>query len=402
MWERSLAPSSSCLNPTLCRADSGGAFCGLSLCLHSCLCSCPRCTALPCILTVWALSLAACLSTAGLVLWGTLWLRSLLVWRWASGASYGRHVTVVQRTDGGPCPSRRSLLDGRPVGMPIVHPGSTGWGAGAGITCPAQPVSVPCSRFPLDRRKSHTWRARLVVLASRVKLLPGDALSGLEQACLFSAVLQSWHAHNNGGQETRAGSMWYLVSVIFCNTYVLPVEMAEVSVFVSHLIHLASPRCLCLSGSRWSFVFWDPLSLRPYLCLTGQGIYNLLPLLCKSYFPPGSQRAAPTAPVINQLLLKPRTWMLHNTDLFHFWKYRIQPPPPFYPLLKVVKSSALLSIQQQLFVEVEEVIHNKTEDCAIHCTLDFKIYPVYNFKCENGIPWKHRDRLHLRSLPAFL
>lgn len=281
-------------------------------------------------------------------------------------------------------------------------PWKHGLGAGAGITCPAQPMSVPCSRFPLDRRKSHTWRARLDVLASRVKLLPGDALSGLEQACLFSAVLQSRHAHNNGGQETRAGSMWYLVSVIFCNTYVLPVEMAEVGVFVSRLIHLASPRCLCLSGSRWSFVFWDPLSLRPYLCLTGQGIYNLLPLLCKSYFPPGSQRAAPTAPVINQLLLKPRTWMLHNTDLFHFWKYRIQPPPPFYPLLKVVKSSALLSIQQQLFVEVEEVIHNKTEDCAVHCTLDFKIYPVYNFKCENGIPWKHRDRLHLRSLPAFL
>lgn len=179
-------------------------------------------------------------------------------------------------------------------------------------------MSVPCSPFPLYRRKSHAWRVNLIVLVSWVKLLPGDALSGLEQACLLSAVLQSWHAHNSGGQETRAGSMWYLVSVIFCNTYVLPVEMAEVGVFVSHLIHLASPRCLCLSGSRWSFVFWDPLSLRPYLCLTGQGIYNLLPLLCKSYFPPGSQREAPTAPVINQLLLKPRTWTLHNIDLFYF------------------------------------------------------------------------------------
>ena len=179
-------------------------------------------------------------------------------------------------------------------------------------------MSVPCSPFPLYRRKSHAWRVNLIVLVSWVKLLPGDALSGLEQACLLSAVLQSWHAHNSGGQETRAGSMWYLVSVIFCNTYVLPVEMAEVGVFFSHLIHLASPRCLCLSGSRWSFVFWDPLSLRPYLCLTGQGIYNLLPLLCKSYFPPGSQREAPTAPVINQLLLKPRTWMLHNIDLFYF------------------------------------------------------------------------------------
>ena len=291
---------------------------------------------------MWTLSLAACLSSDGFVLCGTLWLRSLLVQRWASGASYGRHVTVVQCSERGPYPSWRSLLDGRPVRMPSVHPGSMGGGVGVGITCPAQPVSVPCSPFPLYRRKSHTWRANLIVLVSWVKLLPGDALSGLEQACLLSAVLQSWHAHNSGGQETRAGSVWYLVSVIFCNTYVLPVEMAEVGVFVCHLIHLASPRCLCLSGSRWSFVFWDPLSLRPYLCLTGQGIYNLLPHLCKSYFPPGSQQEAPTAPVINQLLLKPRTWMLHKIDLFYFWKYRVQPPPPFYPLLKVV-SLAIIS-----------------------------------------------------------
>lgn len=39
-----------------------------------------------------------------------------------------------------------------------------------------------------------------------------------EQACLFSAVSKSWHGHNNGGQETGAASMWYLVSVIFSNT----------------------------------------------------------------------------------------------------------------------------------------------------------------------------------------
>lgn len=38
--------------------------------------------------------------------------------------------------------------------------------------------------------------------------------------------------------------MWYLVSVIFCDTYALPVEMAEVSVLVSHFIHLASPCCM--------------------------------------------------------------------------------------------------------------------------------------------------------------
>ena len=234
------------------------------------------------------------------------------------------------------------------------------------------------------------------------QLLPADALSGSEQACLFPAAPQSWHAHSNGGQETRAGSVWYLVSVIFRDTYVLPVEMAEVGVFVSHLIHLASPRCLCLSGSRWSFVFWDPLSPRPYLCLTGRGFYNLLPLLCKSCFPPGSRREAPTAPVINQLLLKPRTWMLHNIDLFYFWKYRVHPPLPFCPLLKIVKSSALVSIQEQVFIGIEEVIHNKTKDCPVHCTLGLKIYPVYSFKCENIIPWKHRDRLRLRSLPAFL
>jgi hypothetical protein len=111
---------------------------------------------------------------------------------------------------------------------------------------------------------------------------------GSEQACLFSAVLKSWHRHSTGVQETGVGSMWYLVSVISCSTYVLPVEMAEACVFFSHLIHLASPCCMCLSGSRWSFVFWDPLSLRPYLCLTGQGIYNLL-LQCKSLTPPGTQ-----------------------------------------------------------------------------------------------------------------
>lgn len=67
---------------------------------------------------------------------------------------------------------------------------------------------------------------------------------GSKQACLFLAVLKSWHWHSTGGQKTGAGSMWYLVSVIFCNTYTLSVEMAEVSVLVSHSIHLASPCCM--------------------------------------------------------------------------------------------------------------------------------------------------------------
>lgn len=146
-------------------------------------------------------------------------------------------------------------------------------------------------------------------LSTGLSTSPVTAFHGSKQACLFSTVLKSWQRHYTGGQETAAGSMWYLVSVIFCSTYVLPAEMAEASVCVSHLIHLASPCCVCLSGSRWSFVFWDPLSLRPYLCLTGQGIYNLLLLLCKLYTQPGSQQAASVSPTINQFLLLPRKCM---------------------------------------------------------------------------------------------
>lgn len=92
---------------------------------------------------------------------------------------------------------------------------------------------------------------------------------GSEQAFLFSAVLKSWHWHNTGGQETGAGSMWYLVSVIFCNTYVLPVEMAEASVFVSHLIHLASPCCV----SVW---------IKMELCTLGPIISEALPVFDRS------------------------------------------------------------------------------------------------------------------------
>lgn len=92
---------------------------------------------------------------------------------------------------------------------------------------------------------------------------------GSEQAFLFSAVFKSWHWHNMRGQETGAGSMWYLVSVIFCNTYVLPVEMAEASVFVSHLIHLASPCCV----SVWS---------KMELCTLGPIISEALPVFDRS------------------------------------------------------------------------------------------------------------------------
>lgn len=121
---------------------------------------------------------------------------------------------------------------------------------------------------------------------------------------------------SNHGMGTTMGAkrlgrppcgIWYLSSSLTLNF--LPVEMAEASVFVSHLIHLALPCCVCLSGSRWSFVFWDPLSLRPYLCLTGQGIYNLLPLLCKLHTLPGSQQVASASPIINQFFLLPRKYM---------------------------------------------------------------------------------------------
>lgn len=124
---------------------------------------------------------------------------------------------------------------------------------------------------------------------------------------LSSVEIMAWA--QQWGQETGVGSRWYLVTVIFCSTCILPVEMAEARIFVSHLIHLASPCCVRLSGSRWSFVFWDPLSLRPYLCLTGQGIDNLLPLLCKLHTQPGSQQVTSTFPVINQFLLLPRKCM---------------------------------------------------------------------------------------------
>lgn len=150
--------------------------------------------------------------------------------------------------------------------------------------------TLPLSLTWLFSRQRHSW------LLLSVGWAPPQWLYFMVPHRPASAVSQSWHGHSSGGQETGAGSMWYLVSVIFCNTYVLPVEMAEASIFVSHLIHLASPCCACLPGSRWSFVFWGPLSLRPYLCLTGQGIHNLLPLQCKWCAPPGTQHAASTGP----------------------------------------------------------------------------------------------------------
>lgn len=183
-------------------------------------------------------------------------------------------------------------------------------GRGPGQTAPgAAPVPVSSSRLsPASKMLRCRLAWWLLSVGPSISLV--TVFHGSEQACLFSAVSKSWHGHNNGGQETGAGSMWYLVSVIFCNTYVLPVEMAEASVFVSHLIHLASLCCVCLSGSRWSFVFWDPLSPRPYLGLTGQGIHNLLPLLCKLHTLPGSQHVASTSPRINQFLLLRATTLL--------------------------------------------------------------------------------------------
>lgn len=206
--------------------------------------------------------------------------------------------------------------------MQSVHPRNMG----AALPVPPSCLFLSCAALSHFTGKALRQRPGWMLLSVGLRSSRVTLFHGSEQACLFSAASRLWHAHNNGGQETGAGSMWYLVSVIFCNTYVLPVEMAEASVFVSHLIHLASPHCVCLSGSRWSFVFWDPLSPRSYLCLTGQGIYNLLPLLCKSHSPPGSQQGAPTSPIINQFLLEPRTWMLYNIALCYFWKYRV----PFF------------------------------------------------------------------------
>lgn len=176
--------------------------------------------------------------------------------------------------------------------------------------CPSLlPIFYPTLALFLFTSKMLRHRRGWLLLSVGLNISLVTIFHGSEQARLFSAVSKSWHGHSNGGQETGAASMWYLVSVIFCNTYVLPVEMAEASVFVSHLIHLALPCCVCLSGSRWSFVFWDPLSPRPYLCLTGQGIYNLLPLLCKLHTLPGSQQVASASPIINQFLLLPRKYM---------------------------------------------------------------------------------------------
>lgn len=96
------------------------------------------------------------------------------------------------------------------------------------------------SLSPFHLRHGYHW----LLLSLGLCISPVATFHGSKQACLFSAVLKLWHWHNTGGQKTGAGSMWYLVSVIFCNTYALPVAMAEVSALISHLIHLVSPCCM--------------------------------------------------------------------------------------------------------------------------------------------------------------
>lgn len=118
----------------------------------------------------------------------------------------------------------------------------------------------------------------MIALVTQIEHLPSGCSSCSEQACLVSAELKSWHWHNTEGQETGAGSMWYLVSVIFCNTYVLPVEMAEASIFVSHLIHLASPCCV----SVW---------IKMELCTLGPIISEALPVFDRS----GHLQSAPSS-----------------------------------------------------------------------------------------------------------
>lgn len=117
-----------------------------------------------------------------------------------------------------------------------------------------------------------------LLLSLGLSTSPVAIVCGSEQVCLVSAGLKSWHWHNTEGQETGAGSMWYLVSVIFCNTYVLPVEMAEASIFVSHLIHLASPCCV----SVW---------IKMELCTLGPIISEALPVFDRS----GHLQSAPSS-----------------------------------------------------------------------------------------------------------
>lgn len=121
------------------------------------------------------------------------------------------------------------------------------------------------SLSPFHLRHGHHW----LLLSLGLSISPVAIFHASKQACLFSAVLKSWHWHSTGGQETGAGSMWYLVSVIFCNTYFLPMKKAEASVFVSHLIHLTFPCCM----SVW---------IKMELCTLGPIISKILPVFDRS------------------------------------------------------------------------------------------------------------------------
>ena len=90
----------------------------------------PRWAASPCLLAVRALSLVACLSPDGLVPRGTLGWGPFLYGGGPRGPQWWPPCHVVRRSERGPCPSRRPLLDGRPVRKPSAHPGSVGLGVG--------------------------------------------------------------------------------------------------------------------------------------------------------------------------------------------------------------------------------------------------------------------------------
>ena len=169
----------------------------------------PRWAASPCLLAVRALSLVACLSPDGLVLRGTLWLRSLLVWRWASGASVMATMSLwfsalkedPVRADG--------LLDGRPVRTPSVHPGSVGLGVGRAYLSRSAYV-CPMQSFPTLQAEVTLVEGELDRSCQPGQLLPGDALRlgaglPLPSSAAVVACTQQWGPRDPGGVHVISG-----------------------------------------------------------------------------------------------------------------------------------------------------------------------------------------------------
>lgn len=121
-------------------------------------------------------------------------------------------------------------------------------------------------------------------------------------------VVTSWHRHKTEAEQLGRGPHGICCLSSSCGDgrsqrFCLPFNPS------------GAPCCLCLSGSGRSLVRWDPLSPRPYLRLTGQGI-SICSLRHANY-PPSlarSKRLLLPAPVPSWHQNPARS----NTALFNF------------------------------------------------------------------------------------